>query len=36
MGETFSFYHIHGKGLGCVIADQHRGQALGKLSCMNF
>lgn len=21
MGETFSFYYIHGKGLGCVIAD---------------
>ncbi|GBC27218.1 hypothetical protein GLOIN_2v1763409 [Rhizophagus irregularis DAOM 181602=DAOM 197198] len=28
-GETFSFYHIHGKGLGCIIADQHKGQALG-------
>jgi hypothetical protein len=26
-GETFSFYHIHGKGLGCIIADQHKGQA---------
>lgn len=29
MGETFNFHHIHGKGLGCVIADQHKGQALG-------
>ncbi|PKK60419.1 hypothetical protein RhiirC2_669742, partial [Rhizophagus irregularis] len=30
-GETFSFYHIHGKGLECIIADQHKGQALGML-----
>ena len=30
-GENFNFHHIHGKGLGCVIADQHKGQALGKL-----
>jgi len=29
-GETFNFYHIHKKGLGCIIADQHKGQALGK------
>ncbi|CAG8758870.1 6125_t:CDS:2, partial [Funneliformis caledonium] len=26
--ETFNFYHIHQKGLGCIIADQHKGQAL--------
>ncbi|RHZ78932.1 hypothetical protein Glove_154g37 [Diversispora epigaea] len=30
-GEIFNFYHIHGKGLGCILADQHKGQALGKL-----
>ena len=30
MGETFNFYHIHKKGLGCIIADQNKGQALGK------
>lgn len=30
-GETFNFHHIHGKGLGCILADQHKGQALGKL-----
>ena len=30
-GEVFNFYHIHGKGLGCVIADQHKGQALGNV-----
>src|SRR5215211_5271279 len=29
-GETFNFYHIHQKGLGCIIANQHKGQALGK------
>src|SRR5690349_2927695 len=29
-GEPFNFYHIHQKGLGCIIADQHKGQALGK------
>ncbi|PKC51080.1 hypothetical protein RhiirA1_521457, partial [Rhizophagus irregularis] len=29
IGETFNFHHIHGKGLGCVLADQHKGQALG-------
>ncbi|GBC33794.1 hypothetical protein GLOIN_2v1672652 [Rhizophagus irregularis DAOM 181602=DAOM 197198] len=28
-GEIFNFYHIHGRGLGCIIADQHKGQALG-------
>ncbi|RHZ82021.1 hypothetical protein Glove_114g20 [Diversispora epigaea] len=28
-GEIFNFYHIHGKGLGCILADQHKGQALG-------
>ena len=27
-GNPFNFYHIHGKGLGCIIADQHKGQAL--------
>jgi len=31
IGETFNFYHIHGKGLGCIIANQHKGQALGKI-----
>jgi len=36
MGETFNFYHIYRKGLGCVIADQHKGQALGKLNSYNF
>ncbi|GES87838.1 hypothetical protein GLOIN_2v1763409 [Rhizophagus clarus] len=29
IGKVFDFYHIHGKGLGCIIADQHKGQALG-------
>ncbi|POG64718.1 hypothetical protein GLOIN_2v1672652 [Rhizophagus irregularis DAOM 181602=DAOM 197198] len=28
-GDIFNFYHIHGRGLGCIIADQHKGQALG-------
>jgi hypothetical protein len=28
IGETFKFHHIHGKGLGCILADQHKGQAL--------
>jgi len=27
--KVFNFHHIHGKGLGCIIADQHKGQALG-------
>ncbi|PKC50710.1 hypothetical protein RhiirA1_356603, partial [Rhizophagus irregularis] len=31
IGETFNFHHIHGKGLGCVLTDQHKGQALGKI-----
>ncbi|RHZ69720.1 hypothetical protein Glove_279g56 [Diversispora epigaea] len=31
IGEIFNFYHIHGKGLGCILADQHKGQALDKL-----
>ena len=30
IGKSFNFYHIHNKGLGCIIADQHKGQALGK------
>ena len=30
-GEPFNFHHIHGKGLGCIIANQYKGQALGKL-----
>jgi len=34
-GETFNFHHIHGKGLGCIIADQHKGQALGKIALIN-
>ncbi|CAB4426822.1 unnamed protein product [Rhizophagus irregularis] len=29
IGESFNFHHIHKKGLGCIIADQHKGQALG-------
>lgn len=29
-GEIFNFYHIHERGLGCIIADQHKGQALDK------
>uniref|UniRef100_U9T548 Uncharacterized protein n=1 Tax=Rhizophagus irregularis (strain DAOM 181602 / DAOM 197198 / MUCL 43194) TaxID=747089 RepID=U9T548_RHIID len=29
IGKTFNFHHIHGEGLGCIIADQHKGQALG-------
>ena len=28
IGKTFNFYYIHRKGLGCIIADQHKGQAL--------
>ncbi|CAB5368912.1 unnamed protein product [Rhizophagus irregularis] len=28
-GDIFNFYHIHGRGLGCIIADQHKVQALG-------
>jgi len=33
-GETFNFHHIHQKGLGCIIADQHKGQALGKFTLL--
>ena len=33
--KTFNFHHIHGKGLGCIIADQHKGQALGKIALIN-
>ncbi|GET51737.1 hypothetical protein GLOIN_2v1875238 [Rhizophagus irregularis DAOM 181602=DAOM 197198] len=29
IGEIFNFYYIHRRGLGCIIADQHKGQALG-------
>ncbi|CAB5217231.1 unnamed protein product [Rhizophagus irregularis] len=29
IGETFNFHHIHGEGLGCIIANQYKGQALG-------
>ena len=37
IGETFNFHHIHGKGLGCILADQHKGQALGKIKILcNF
>ncbi|CAG8769080.1 21377_t:CDS:2, partial [Rhizophagus irregularis] len=28
IGEIFNFYYIHRRGLGCIIADQHKGQAL--------
>ena len=24
-GKSFNFYHIYGNGLGCIIADQHKG-----------
>ncbi|RIB09087.1 hypothetical protein C2G38_297643 [Gigaspora rosea] len=27
--KIFKFQHIHGNGLGCLIADEHQGQALG-------
>jgi len=36
IGEPFNFHHIHGKGLGCVIADQHKGQALGKCNYIDI
>src|SRR5438034_475340 len=36
IGETFNFYHIHEKRLGCIIAEQHKGQALGKLKRVFF
>ncbi|CAG8753776.1 34699_t:CDS:2, partial [Racocetra persica] len=26
--KPFEFQHIHGRGLGCIIADEHQGQAL--------
>ncbi|CAG8832629.1 9658_t:CDS:2, partial [Racocetra persica] len=26
--KLFEFQHIHGHGLGCIIADEHQGQAL--------
>lgn len=28
-GKTFKFHHIDGEGLGCILADEHQGQALG-------
>ncbi|CAG8849091.1 24011_t:CDS:1, partial [Racocetra persica] len=28
--KQFEFQHIHGRGLGCIIADEHQGQAFGK------
>ena len=34
IGETFNFHHIHGKGLGCILADQHKRQALGKIKIL--
>jgi hypothetical protein len=34
IGETFNFHHIHGEGLGCIIADQHKGQALGEIKIL--
>ncbi|RIB10322.1 hypothetical protein C2G38_2106384 [Gigaspora rosea] len=27
--KQFQFQHIHGYGLGCIIADEHQGQAFG-------
>jgi hypothetical protein len=27
------FYHIDGKGIRCIVADAHSGQALGILQC---
>ena len=32
--ETFNFHHIHGEGLGCIIADQHKGQALDEIKIL--
>ncbi|CAG8564208.1 11696_t:CDS:10 [Dentiscutata heterogama] len=29
MEKPFEFQHIHGRRLGCIIADEHQGQALG-------
>ncbi|CAG8847378.1 16065_t:CDS:2, partial [Racocetra persica] len=28
MYKPFEFQHIHGRGLGCIIVDEHQGQAL--------
>lgn len=29
VGRMVQFQHIDGAGIGCIIADAHRGQALG-------
>lgn len=34
--ERFKFNHIDGEGLGCIIADAHPGQAIGKLFYNNY
>lgn len=28
-GKILKFHHIDGNGLGCILADEHQGQALG-------
>jgi len=34
-GVPVKFLHIHGMGIESIIADGHRGQALGKISCIH-
>jgi hypothetical protein len=29
IGRMVKFHHMDGTGIGCIIADAHRGQALG-------
>lgn len=29
VGRMVKFHHMDGTGIGCIIADAHRGQALG-------
>lgn len=36
ISETFNFHYIHEKGLGCILADQYKRQALGKIKICNF
>jgi hypothetical protein len=34
--SKFKFRHIDGEGLGCVVADAHKGQALGNFLLIIF
>ncbi|CAG8812727.1 18261_t:CDS:2, partial [Racocetra persica] len=35
IGHSFYFQHIHGQGLGCILADAEKAQAIEVLSALN-